>query len=85
MFYLANNVCHCNLYTDQFEKKEAVMFCHYLHCGSGNAVGYHTTNLTEVEERRLNFQLTIAIRNSPGITEPHYRSEVTLSLPLFVH
>ena len=85
MFYLANNVCHCNLYTDQCEKKEAVMFCHYLHCGSGNAVGYHATNHTEVEERRLNFQLTIGIRNSTVITEPHNSSEVRLSLPLFVH
>ena len=86
MFYLANNVCHCNLYTDQCEKKEAVMFCHYLHCGSGIAVGYHTTNHTEVQEdSELNFKLTIATRNSPGITEPHNWSEVRLSLPLFVH
>ena len=60
MFYLANNVCHCNLYTDQCEKKEADMFCNYLCRGCGIAVGYHTTNRTEVrKERRLNFQLTI--------------------------
>ena len=50
MFYLDNNVCHCNLYTDQCEKKEAVMLCHYLHRGSVIAVGYHTTNHTEVQE-----------------------------------
>ena len=62
------------------------MFCHYLHLGSGIAVGYRTTNHTEVQEdSELNFKLTIATRNSPGITEPHNWSEVRLSLPLFVH